>query len=140
FNIYGDNYFTKIPLFQVCYSHGIGACGTEDSGSVYMLTTIHQITDYVNCERKKPRSTSANAATTRGAFGPDRGCQVFAILQVINDYTHYMNGVDRADQLHAFYPTQPKAQRNWLPLFYWLVDTSIVNSFVLFWLLYLQAQ
>jgi len=51
-----------------------------------------------------------------------------------------MNGVDRADQLCASYPTQLKAQRNWLPLFYWLLDTSIVNSFILFRLLHPQAR
>jgi len=81
------------------------------------------------------------ATTTRRAFGPHCKHQVFAIPQVIDDYNHYMNGVDQADQLCASYPTQLNAQHNWLPgpLFYWPLDTSIVNSFILFRLLHPQA-
>jgi len=181
FNVYMDNYFTNVPLFQVLCSHGIGACGTawknknafppelhndypnlpwnhlcgaqigsyenpvlvlqwEDSGSVHMLTTIHRITEHVNRERKKPRTTSTNATITCRAFQPSSQRQVFAIPQVIDDYNQFINGVDRADQLRASYPSQLKVQRNWLPLFYWLLDTSIVNSFILFRLLHPQAR
>ena len=42
-----------------------------------------------------------------------------------------MNGVDVADQLRASYNTHFKGVRNWLPLFYWLVDTLKVNAFIL---------
>ena len=49
------------------------------------------------------------ATTTRRAFGPHCKHQVFAIPQVIDDYNHYMNGVDQADQLCASYPTQLNA-------------------------------
>ena len=110
----------------------------EDTGSVHLLTTIHQITDHVNRERKKPRTTSTNSAITRRAFCSQR--QVFAIPKVIDDYNYFMNGVDRADQLWASFPTQLKAQPNWLPLFHWLLDTSIVNSFILFRHLNPQAR
>ena len=40
-----------------------------------------------------------------------------------------MNGVDVADQLRATYNTHLKGVRNWLALFYWLVDTLKVNAF-----------
>ena len=42
-----------------------------------------------------------------------------------------MNGVDVADQLRSAYNTHLKGVRNWLPLFYWLIDTIKVNSFIL---------
>lgn len=42
-----------------------------------------------------------------------------------------MNGVDVANQLRASYNTHHRGCRNWLPLFYWLVDTLKVNSFIL---------
>ena len=173
FNIFMDNYFTNIALFQVLHGLNIGACGTarqnknafppdlhnaypglpwnhicgalvgsprhpvlalqwEDSGSVHFLTTIHKMTDYVNRERKKPRSTSTNAATTRRAFAPGQERQVFPIPTIVDDYNNNMNGVDIADQLRSSYPTQLKALRNWLPLFFWLLDTTIVNSFILY--------
>jgi hypothetical protein len=40
-----------------------------------------------------------------------------------------MGGVDIADQLRSYYPTQLKCCRSWYPLFFWLLDTTIVNSF-----------
>ena len=40
-----------------------------------------------------------------------------------------MNGVDVADQLRSYYNTQQTVRRNWMPLFFWLLDTAIVNSY-----------
>ena len=88
----------------------------------------------MNRERKKPRTTSTNAATTRRPFTHGRERAILPIPQIIDNYNHNMNGlgVDRADQLRASYSTQLKALRNWLPLFFWILDTSIVNAFILF--------
>ena len=57
---------------------------------------------------------------------------ILRIPQIIDDYNHNMNGVDQADQLRVSYSTQLKALRNWLPLFFWILDTSNVNAFILF--------
>ena len=51
-----------------------------------------------------------------------------------------MNGVDIADQLRASYHTHLRGVRNWLPLFYWLVDTLKVNSFLIWRLQYPDAS
>lgn len=40
-----------------------------------------------------------------------------------------MNGVDVADQLRSYYNTQQTVRRNWMPLFFWLLDTAIVNAY-----------
>ncbi|RPA91850.1 hypothetical protein L873DRAFT_1780403 [Choiromyces venosus 120613-1] len=40
-----------------------------------------------------------------------------------------MGSVDIADQLRSYYSTQQCCRRNWLPLFYWLLDTSLVNAY-----------
>ena len=42
-----------------------------------------------------------------------------------------MGGVDIADQLRSSYHTHLAGLRNWLPLFYWLLDTIKVNAFLL---------
>ncbi|ORZ27723.1 hypothetical protein BCR41DRAFT_119145 [Lobosporangium transversale] len=42
-----------------------------------------------------------------------------------------MGGVDIADQLRSYYNTQQPSRHNWLPLFFWLLDTSIVNSYII---------
>jgi len=50
---------------------------------------------------------------------------------IVNDYNHFMGSVDIADQYRAKFNVQQHSQRNWLPLFYWLLDTTIVNAFFL---------
>ena len=42
-----------------------------------------------------------------------------------------MGGVDIADQQPSYYYTQLSTCRNWFHLFFWLLDTSIINSFLL---------
>ena len=36
----------------------------------------------------------------------------------INDYNHFIGGVDIADQLRSYYSTQRTSFRNWYPLFF----------------------
>ena len=43
-----------------------------------------------------------------------------------------MGGVDIADQLRGYYGTQLPVRRTWMPLFFWLLDTSIINSYLIF--------
>ena len=50
-----------------------------------------------------------------------------------------MGGVDIADQFRASYHTHRPGVRNWLPLFYWLLDTLKVNSYLLWRSYYPQA-
>ncbi|CAG8614778.1 9307_t:CDS:1, partial [Ambispora gerdemannii] len=40
-----------------------------------------------------------------------------------------MNGMDVADQLRSYYNTQQTTRRNWMPLFFWLLDTTIINTY-----------
>src|SRR6266540_1953751 len=51
---------------------------------------------------------------------------------VIDDYNHFMGGVDIADQLRSNYIIQFPVQRTWVPLFFWLLDTAIINSYLIF--------
>src|SRR5436305_12076837 len=41
-----------------------------------------------------------------------------------------MGGVDIADQLREYYGTQLPIRRTWMPLFFWLLDTAIINSYL----------
>jgi hypothetical protein len=54
------------------------------------------------------------------------------IPTVVDDYNHHMNGVDLADQRRAAYTTHQRNRRNWLCLFYLLLDVSVVNSHLLY--------
>jgi hypothetical protein len=72
-------------------------------------------------------------------FTPLVGCKepykhtcLLPIPGVIDDYNYYMGRVDIADQLRAKFSTQQQGFKPWRPLFYWLLDTAIINSFRLF--------
>jgi hypothetical protein len=171
FNIYMDNYFSSINLFNFLRQKKIGACGTVrtssskfpkelkvekkqldwdilsgvvvdnvlsifwmDNGPVTMLSTIHEITGPESrkvTKRKRPRYTSTNANKVREVFG-DEVEKFLPIPTVIDDYNHFMGGVDVADQYRHYYNTQITARRTWVPIFFWLLDTAIVDSFLIY--------
>ena len=71
-------------------------------------------------------------------FSPPTRCKelyehtrLLPIPGAINDYNHHIGGVDIADQLRAGFSTQQRGVKPWRPLFYWLLDTTIINAFCL---------
>src|SRR6185437_10454825 len=104
-----------------------------DNGPVTMLTTIHNIGEEwtVTCERCRPRETSSNANTVCRVFG-NLSRKALEIPKIIDDYNHYMGSVDIADQLRGYYNCQLTVRRTWFPLFFWLLDTTLVNCFKLY--------
>jgi len=96
-----------------------------------MLTIAHRWNDVTLVKRRKPRTTSTNASMVRKAFG-DKEHLASYIPTVIDNYNHYMNGVDLADQRRAAYTTHQRTRPNWLALFFFLPDLSITNSYLVF--------
>ena len=92
------------------------------------MTSYYEISATVNRLRRRPEKTSTNGATIRQIFG-DNSRKLLPIPAFIDDYNQHMGGVDIADQLRSYYSTQLRACQNWLPLFFWLLDTAIVNSY-----------
>jgi hypothetical protein len=90
----------------------------QDSNKVGFCTTIHDGTEWVVRNRKRPKGTSTSAAITRQPFymfSPPSGCKelyentrLLPIPGAINDYNHHMGGVDIADQLRAGFSTQQR--------------------------------
>ena len=69
-------------------------------------------------------------------FSPPARCKepyehtrLLPIPGAIDDYNHYIGGVDIADQLRAGFSTQQRGVKPWRPLFYWLLDSIIINAF-----------
>ncbi|KAF9271484.1 hypothetical protein BGZ74_005990, partial [Mortierella antarctica] len=98
-----------------------------------MLTTIHSLhtpESFVETERRRPRLTSTNGRKVNLIFG-DQPRKLVTIPKIIDDYNKNMGSVDIADQLRQYYSTQMRSLRNWLPLFLWLLDTSIINAYIM---------
>jgi hypothetical protein len=88
----------------------------QDNNIVLCLSTLHSADSFVACRRKRPGKTSTNGTIARRVFGEE----VIKELEIpifINDYNHYMNGVDLANQSRSSYEVHLKGYRNWL-LFY----------------------
>ena len=107
--------------------------GWIDNNIVNVLSTVHTVHrayDHVITERKRPADSSTNAKTTRKPFGEAVKANL-PIPRFINDYNYFMGGVDLADQHRQAYETQRRANRNWIALFCWALDHTIINAFKL---------
>ena len=51
---------------------------------------------------------------------------------VVSSYNHHMNGVDVADQLGVYYSFQRKTVKWWRKLAFWLLDVTVVNSYIVY--------
>ncbi|GES98581.1 hypothetical protein RCL_jg5468.t1 [Rhizophagus clarus] len=139
FNIYMDNYFSIDKKLDWDTLSGVVVDNVlailwMDNGSVTMLSTIHQIDNgnenRIERIRRRPRETSTNAVKVRAVFGT-ASKKSLPIPVVIDDYNHFMGGVDITDQLRGYYGTQLPVRRTWMPLFFWLLDTALINSYLI---------
>ena len=51
---------------------------------------------------------------------------------VVDSYNHHMNGVDIADQLGVYYSFQRKTIKWWRKVFFWLLEVTTVNSYIIY--------
>lgn len=105
----------------------------QDNNAVLGLTTAYRLkNETIERLRKRPAPTSTNAKIVRPVFG-DLPVKRLQIPLVIDEYNHYMNGVDRANHLrHNLTAHRPFEKRVWRPIWYWLLDICAVNGYKLF--------
>jgi len=108
-----------------------------DNAPVSMMTTIHQLKSRISKvlkERKRPGLKSSNAAGVKRAkvFSEGEWKVLLNIPKCINDYNNHMGGVDIADQYRSYYDTQLISLCTWFPIFFWLLDTALINSFIMY--------
>ena len=100
----------------------------KDQQVVLFMSTVSTGTKTVKRMRRRPAKTSTNAKTSRAVFG-DQAVKELSIPDFIDLYNHFMNGVDVADQLRCYYNTQRVHLRTWKPLWHFLLDITVCNSF-----------
>jgi len=67
-----------------------------------------------------------------GCKDPYENTRDLPIPRAIDDYNRFMGGVDIADQLQAGFSTQQHGVKPWCPLFYWLLDSAIINAYIIY--------
>ena len=77
----------------------------KDHKVVLFISTVHTGALTVVAPRRRPAATSLGARQARLAFG-DQRVKKLVISNFIDQYNHYMRGVDIADQLRSYYTTQ----------------------------------
>lgn len=106
----------------------------QDKNLVRFLTTYHECTpenrNYESRNRRRPAITQANRQIVMSTWGNSSVCKL-RMPRFSIDYNDHMGGVDIADQRRSYYYTQLRVCRNWMPIFFWLLDTSIINAFFL---------
>ena len=156
FNIYMDNYYSSVPLFRYLHNLGHNVIGTarlnrispdlalkksvpkgtmkwrvttrmnnedhdqapilayawKDSGVVYLMSTCHRGGEVIVVERQS------------GAIEIEVPAPA-----MVEQYCIGMRGVDIADQLRSSYCIRQKAKRWYMSMFYWVVESAIVNAF-----------
>lgn len=94
----------------------------RDSSVMSILSTAHQ------AFRNKLTDTLTQNFSMNG-IEPRKEHPIPAPRQVI-DYTSFMGGVDRADQLRSYHTCARKSQMWWKQLLYFIIDIARVNAWI----------
>ncbi|XP_060880005.1 piggyBac transposable element-derived protein 4-like [Metopolophium dirhodum] len=103
---------------EYAQSEDIGIMRWKDRGSkpVTLVSNMHNSSDTSTVLRKNGKGERIQVKCPTG----------------ISDYNKYMGGVDKFDQYMSPYSISQKSRKWWIKLFYYMVDTAIVNSYILY--------
>jgi len=102
----------------------------RDSNVVLFATTVGNLGETVTRNRRRPGASRTGAAQTRKVFGNNVRLPL-DIPSLINNYNHFMGGVDQFDQLRSYYSILRPHYKTWRPLFTLLIEISLVNCYKL---------
>jgi hypothetical protein len=97
----------------------------------YTLFQPEPVNDFVAWQRKRPAKTSTSDSIVRIVF-EDNLIKELWIPVFIDHYNHNIRGVDIANQLRKAYKTHKATRHNYWPLFYWLIDVVVINTYRLY--------
>ena len=112
-------------FFWAVDEHGTLVARWVDNGLVFCVSTLHKVGKKVKRMRKRPRKTLNNKRHVDSVWG-DKGKVEIFIPTLIDDYKHWMGGVDLVDQRISYYHPNLRCQRNWIPIYLQLL--SIVRN------------
>ena len=152
-----DNLFASVNLFHELMCLGYWATGTVrrasknlptglyretkdlERGSMVIRTHNHRQMGVVSWQDKCLVTLLSTAASPwepglsvlRRVPGM-RGQLVVPASPILLQYQEYMRGVDVGDQIRANYSSQLRSHKWWHKLFFFILDQSVVNSYVVY--------
>lgn len=153
--IFFDRFFTTIPLIKQLLNKGLFGCGTIQRNRKHLPNNLlksdktKKTGDYdsvssgdLSVSKWKDRGkTSVMVVSSMHCTSEEAEVQrrnktgekvTIQCPKAIADYNKYMGGVDHFDQLLSTYSISQKSKRWWVKIFYYLLDTAFVNSFILY--------
>jgi len=106
-----------------------------DSSPVTMMSTIHPLSgedSLVLRMRKYPGNKSTNASGANSIFLPGECQKELDIPVIVDAYNLHKVGINVADQYRTYFDTQLISRCNWYPLFYWILETALINSLIIY--------
>ena len=79
--------------------------------------------------RRRPRKTQKNQSHAENVWG-SKGKVNIMIPKLIDDYNHWMGGVDLYDQHISYYHPNIRCRRNWVPTFIQMLSIIRSNSYI----------
>lgn len=101
-----------------------------DNSVVTVVTSVHSIEETVSKSRRRPRVTETNRRHVDAVWGDSHRTEV-KIPKAIDDYNDLMGGVDLFDQLRGYFEQEFRVRRTWMPIFLFLFNSAITNSFII---------
>jgi hypothetical protein len=156
-----DNFFTSVGLFKELAKKAIYATGTLRSNRIGIPSALKNTKAFsrvpqgtldwrmhesrsmssVLWKDKKPVLLLSTSAIPIGFpcmpvdTVPQRNgavCEAIPTSPMHVEYTTHMRGVDVADQLWASYSTQNRSHKWWHRIFFFLLDMTVVNMFIMY--------
>lgn len=104
-----------------------------DNNVVKFVSNVHRGTkdETVEKARRRPRTNQLNKVGVEEVWGDQPRVNI-QIPGIVDDYNHWMLGVDVADQLISSYRPKIRCRRTWMPLFLHCLDVLRVNCYILY--------
>ena len=148
-HLYFDNFFSSIKLLRDLEVRQTYACATVRSNRAGLPFVVkqpgrlargssvkHQSGNLVAAvwhDKRDVRIVSTNSDPVDDTVQRRNGREVVPVpcpMSIIN-YNAHMGGVDLADQQRSYYGVGRESKKFWMYLAWYIINTSIVNSFIL---------
>ncbi len=150
-HLFTDRYYTSIPLAQALVARNTDFTGTVVKNRVDLPDEIRgslrlgadEVLAFRDgsllalawraAKKKQPVIMLSTKYSAGMVDVPTRqpGSNTQRKPSVVHMYNQHMNGVDMADQHAVYYSFLRKTVKWWRKLFFWLVETAVVNRYIL---------
>jgi len=120
----------RFNSWYVYHQDEYAICRWVDNNIVNMVTTMHTGDETTTQARRRPKANNTNRRNIQDVWGTSHVANI-DIPSVINNYNHWMGGVDLADQLIAYYRPDLRCRRVWMPLLLHCLDVVRINSYIM---------